>query len=346
MSEDNGSHLRLPDHRVGFITSADVAERAGVSRSAVSRTFTPGASVSPTVKRKVLAAADELGYRVNRLARGLISARSNLVGIVCADLETPFTGRLLSHITTALSQRGMNALVIEFSENEEDLRDAIIRILEYRVESIVMLSGSPSVSIIRECVANGVKPILVNGDTTVSGAFSVASDDFTGAAKAADRLVAAGHRHLAVVASASSTPVQQRRTMGFVKRAETLGLTATITLNGPVSYESGVAGAHALFGTRLDQRPDGVFCTSDVLAAGFMDTLRTTYGLQIPDDVSVIGFDDLPQAAWENYQLTTLRQNPVDMSRAILAAIRNIDGSADRSVVVDVTLVDRESVRA
>ncbi len=137
MIEESNSYRHPAVARGGFITSAEVAERAGVSRSAVSRTFTPGASVSPEVKRRVIAAADELGYRVNRLARGLISARSNLVGLVCSDLDTPFSAALLSRMTSALAERGLHALVFEFNGDSPDMRAEIQRILEVRLAAVV-----------------------------------------------------------------------------------------------------------------------------------------------------------------------------------------------------------------
>jgi DNA-binding LacI/PurR family transcriptional regulator len=346
MIEENNGHSLPPMNRGGFITSADVAERAGVSRSAVSRTFTPGASVSPEVKRRVIAAADELGYRVNRLARGLISSRSNLVGLVCANLETPFAAGLLSRTTAALAQRGLHALVFEFNGNPPDVRAEIQRILEFRVEAIVVMSGSPPPSIVDECMANGVKLVLVNRPVVGHGSYNIVSDDQGGAAMAADRLIRAGHTRLAVVASDSGTPTQLRRTAGFVERAGAQGLSVEVTQNGPTSYDAGRLGARALFARSRDCVPDAVFCTTDLLAAGFMDTVRNEFGLAVPNDVSVIGYDDIPQASWGAYQLTTVKQGTHDLSQAIVNAIRNDDGSPDRTSTVGAVLVERATVRA
>jgi len=346
MINENNGHSVQQMSRGGFITSADVAERAGVSRSAVSRTFTPGASVSPEVKRKVIAAADELGYRVNRLARGLISSRSNLVGLVCANLETPFSAGLLSRTTSALAQRGLHALVFEFNGSPPDVRAELQRILEFRVEAIVVMSGSPPPSIVDECMANGVKLVLVNRPVVGHGSYNIVSDDQGGAAMAADRLIRAGHKRLAVVASESGTPTQVRRTMGFVEEAERKGFTVDVTRNGATSYDAGRLGARALFSGSRDAAPDAVFCTTDLLAAGFMDTIRNEFGLRIPEDVSVIGYDDIPQASWGAYQLTTLKQCTQDLAQAIVKAIRNDEHSEDRTSTVGAVLVERATVRA
>jgi DNA-binding LacI/PurR family transcriptional regulator len=346
MANGMGAHPIHTSHRGGFITSADVAVRAGVSRSAVSRTFTPGASVSPEVKRKVIAAADELGYRVNRLARGLISAHSNLVGIISSGLDKPFAAGLLSSTAAALGTRGLQALMFEHHGHPEDVDAEIQRILEYRVEAIIVMSGWPSSDVVDECAANGVTLVLVNRPAVGQGSYAVSCDDFGGATLAADRLINSGHKRLAVVGSESGSPSQVRRIAGFVERAKERGLPVEVVKNARTNYESGKRGAHDLFDRGGEHHPDGVFCTTDLLAAGFLDVIRHDYGLRVPRDVSVIGYDDIPQAAWDAYQLTTLRQCPHDLAQAIVRGIRSDDRSIERSAIVGASLVERNTVRA
>lgn len=332
-------------NRGGFITSAEVAERAGVSRSAVSRTFTPGASVSPEVKRKVIAAADELGYRVNRLARGLISARSNLVGLVWADLDTPFSAKLLSRTTAALGHRGLHALVFEFSGETADIREQIQRVLEYRVEAIVVMSGMLPTSIIEECQANGVRVVTVNRQHDENGCYTVVSDDASGAAMAADRFIESGHERLAAIASDQGGSAEDVRVRGFVDRALSRGFKVEMVTARAGAYEAGQAGAEALFGGSRTVQPDAVFCATDLIAAGFMDTIRQEFGLSVPGDVSVIGYDDIPQAAWGSYQLTTLRQCTDQLADAIAKAVRSDRDLPDRILTCNVSLVERSSAR-
>lgn len=337
---------REPTHagRIGFITSAEVAERAGVSRSAVSRTFTPGASVSPDVKRRVIAAADELGYRVNRLARGLISARSNLVGLVWADLETPFSAKLLARTTAALSALGLHALVFEFGGSDQDVGEQIQRVLEYRVEAIVVMSGILPTAIIEECQANGVRVVVVNRPQDDTGCYSVLSDDIAGATMAADRFIESGHDRLAAIASDQSAPAEATRITGFIDRARTRGFKVEVVTARGAPYEAGQSGADALFGGR-PVHPDAVFCANDLIAAGVMDAIRQTFGLRVPEDVSVIGFDDIPQAAWGSYQLTTLRPCVEQLAHAISRAVRSDRNLPERLLTCSVSLVERASTR-
>jgi len=344
MVEDTQPHQPTTTVRRGFITSSDVAERAGVSRSAVSRAFTPGASVSPDVRRKVLAAADELGYRVNRLARGLISARSNLVGLVCADLETPFSSALLLRTTAALAARGLHALVFAFGRDAADAREAFLRILEFRVEAIVVMSGEPPAAIVGDCLANGVKLVMVDHAGIDDDVFNVNSDNYGGGALAAGRFADAGLQRLAVIGGIDASAAQQRRVAGFVERAAVLGRSVRVIEAAASGYEGGAAGAAALFSAPSETFPDGVFCANDVIAAGFMDAARDGFGLTIPDDVSVIGFDDNPHADWAAYRLTTLRQCTQDIARAIVQAIRDV-GQTSALVTTGVGLVERDSVR-
>src|SRR4051812_43199681 len=119
----------------GFTTAHEVAKRAGVSRSAVSRTFTPGASVSARTREKVAKAAEELGYRVNRFARSLISDESHLVGIVGANLSTPFMAAQLDHLSTALLRKGLQCLLLNAADAGRDVAPLIAMMLEFRVRA-------------------------------------------------------------------------------------------------------------------------------------------------------------------------------------------------------------------
>ena len=148
--------------RGSFVTAADVAERAGVSRSAVSRTFTPGASVSTKARERILRAADHLGYRVNRLAQSLINARSNLIGLVGTDLQQPFHAEFLTTLSAALLADGFQCMLLNAANAQRDMSALIARVLEYRVFAIVVMTGTPPARIVEECLSNSVPVILVN----------------------------------------------------------------------------------------------------------------------------------------------------------------------------------------
>ncbi|MDJ1158638.1 LacI family DNA-binding transcriptional regulator [Chelatococcus sp. SYSU_G07232] len=326
----------------GFVTSADVARLAGVSRSAVSRTFTPGASVSAEVRARVLAAADALGYRVNRLAQGLISSRSNLVGVVGARLAQPFQAMQLALLSSALMARGLQCLLLNADDADQSITPLIERMLEFRARAIVIMSGSPPTAIVEECVRNGVRVVLVYKPVEGVAADTILCDDEGGARAAADLLLASGCRSLAVVSSGGQTPSLARRIAFFRERLAGHDLSPLVWAEGPTSYETGAAAAQAL----VPQGVDGVFCVTDLIALGFMDRARHGLGRRIPQDLCVVGFDDIPQAGWAAYGLTTLRQDLPAVTRHVVAAIEREAPPPAEAVTVPVTLVRRGSTRA
>ena len=325
----------------GFVTAEEVAKRAGVSRSAVSRTFTPGASVSQAVRRKVLKAARELGYRVNRLAQGLNNDRSNLIGVVGTNLSAPFISKQLDLLSIGLLRRGLQCLLLNAADARKDIAPLIELLFEFRAQAIVVLSGEPPSSIVDECIANGVRLILVNQRLDRTDTNMVLSDDSHGADLAALRLIAARCQKVAVVSSASQTPAQVRRATAFTQRMQTAGVEVVAWSDGPTGYESGYqAGCDLL----RDKKIDGAFCVTDLLALGFLDAARIEMHRRVPEDVSVIGFDDIPQAGWKSYELTTIVQSLSTLTDNVLTALET-DEPATRLQVVPVSMIERKTVR-
>lgn len=325
----------------GFVTAEEVAKRAGVSRSAVSRTFTPGASVSQAVRRKVLKAARELGYRVNRLAQGLNNDRSNLIGVVGTNLSAPFISKQLDLLSIGLLRRGLQCLLLNAADARKDIAPLIELLFEFRAQAIVVLSGEPPSSIVDECIANGVRLILVNQRLDRTDTNMVLSDDSHGADLAALRLIAARCKKVAVVSSASQTPAQVRRATAFTQRMHAAGIEVVAWSDGPTGYESGYqAGCDLL----RDKKIDGAFCVTDLLALGFLDAARIEMHRRVPEDVSVIGFDDIPQAGWKSYELTTIVQSLSTLTDNVLTALET-DEPATRVQVVPVSMIERKTVR-
>lgn len=325
----------------GFVTAEDVAKRAGVSRSAVSRTFTEGASVSPSVKRKVLKAARELGYRVNRLAQGLNNDRSNLIGVVGANIASPFISKQLDLLSIALLRKGLQCLLLNAADARKDIAPLIELLFEFRARAIVVLSGEPPSTIIDQCTANGVRLVLVNQMLQRTDTSLVLTDDSRGADLAAQRLIQAKCKRVALVASGSNTPAQVRRASAFSQRMNSAGVEVVVWSDGPTSYESGYRAGCDLLG---DRSIDGVFCVTDLLALGFLDAARKEMGRRVPEDLSLIGFDDIPQAGWKSYELTTIAQSFSSLTDSVIAALDS-DDQETRVQVVPVAMVERSTVR-
>jgi DNA-binding LacI/PurR family transcriptional regulator len=309
------------DKRMRFVSAEQVAQLAGVSRSAVSRTFTPGASVSPATREKVMKAAEELGYHVNDLARGVLANQSRLVGVVATKPEIGFRAHLTAALTKALIRRGSIPVLINTGETEEELLAAQKMLIGHRAEATIILSGSPPASFFELAQRNG-QPLVVIGRSEPD-ADHVLAGNAEASQEAAAAFIAAGRCRLSVIGSHSATPSIAEREQAFVAAARTQGFEARTAHGRDSDYDSGMIAARALFAE--GERPDAIFCANDLLAFGAMDVIRQEFGLSVPGDIALIGFDDVPEAAWLSYGLTTFRQDPaVIAARAVMLLDRRL----------------------
>ncbi|AGT11396.1 LacI family DNA-binding transcriptional regulator [Paracoccus aminophilus] len=327
------------------VSANRVAALAGVSRSAVSRTFTPGASVSAKTRAKVLAAAEELGYHVNHLARGLIQHRSGIVCLIVSEIGAPFQAALIEAVTARLQALGKVVMLLSTAGQPENAAAALRQALNYRAEATVILSGGPPASLIATCIENGQRVILVNRDEPISEAEVVLVQNEAAAREACLMLRRAGCRQLALVSSNAGTPSLVSRERSFLDTAAEHGLSVRISRAGPTGYATGAEAARRLLGAT--DRPEGVFCTTDLLALGFMDVARLDFRRKIPEDLCLIGFDDIPQAGWRGYDLTTFRQPLPALADRIAASIEGDleGGEATRVTALPVEIVWRGSLR-
>ncbi|HEU4827305.1 MAG TPA: LacI family DNA-binding transcriptional regulator [Dongiaceae bacterium] len=302
----------------GFVSAQQVADSAGVSRSAVSRAFTSGASISQATRDKVMRAAEELGYHVNDLARGLLARRSRLVGLVATKPEVGFRAQLTAELAKALIRRGSVPVLVNTGETAEELIAAQKTLLGYRAEATIVISGAPPSSFVDLARRNG-QPLIVLGRSE-PGADQVRMDNTAAARRTAALFVAQGIRVLGLAGSHSSTPSVVERETAFRDEARRRGARVLWARGADADYAGGMEAARQLFAD--SERPEAVFCVDDQLAFGVMDFARAERGLAVPGDLSVVGFDDVPEAGWLSYGLTTFRQDAHEMAEA---AVRLLD---------------------
>ncbi|WP_180901890.1 LacI family DNA-binding transcriptional regulator [Martelella soudanensis] len=328
-----------------FISAGDVARLAGVSRSAVSRTFTEGASVAPKTRDRVMKAAEELGYRVNLLARTLHKERSDLVGLVGANLSNPYISAQVDALTAALYANGLQCMLLNLAGQQDDMGNAVAKLLEYRVRTVVLLSGAVPDTLMRLAAANGARLVLINRPLPekIGLVDQIEADSAAGGALAAQRLIAAGCRNVAVVLSGSRTSAKLARAEAFIAVMKDHLVPVTQWSRGRNNYETGVEAAR-----RLLAKPgiDGIFGVTDEIALGVMNTARHELALSVPGDVSVIGFDDAPISGWSSHQLTTVSQSLSSLTRATLKAITGPANAPSSHHFIPVSLIERQSVRA
>ena len=326
------------------VTSGDVARRAKVSQSAVSRTFTPGASVSARTREKVLNAAQELGYRPNALARAMISGRSGLIAMLVAYLDNQFYPIVLERLSRALQDKNYHVLLFMTDPGRRD--DVVQKILEFQVEGIVMASATLSSGLARECARTGIPVVMLNRYVPSSPASSVTSDNIEGGRLVARFLLDGGHERIAYVAGAEDSSTNRDREAGFYKGLAEAGVTAWGRAVGGYTFEGAAEAARELFSGK--ERPDAVFVANDHMAFSVMDVLRKELGLRIPEDVSVIGYDDVPEASWKAYDLTSVSQSSETMiENTVAILLEQIEKRVvkRRAAVLPAELIVRSSAR-
>jgi len=328
------------------ITSLQVAKTAGVSQSAVSRVFTPGASVSQTTRDKVLRAANELGYRPNVLARAMITGKSRIIGLVVAYLENQFYPEAVERLSVALQKEGYHVLVFMAAATVGDVEKVMREILDYQVDGIVLASVSMSSHLAARCDEAGIPVVLFNRTQEDDRLCSVTTDNYQGGRAIAQYFIEQGHTRIGYIAGFEEASTQIDRERGFTDRLREAGLELAAREVGGFEYAMARAAAFEMFTD--DKYPTAALVANDHMAFAVMDVLRFKLGLSIPDDVSIAGFDDVPIAAWSAYDLTTYRQ-PINRMVAstvqtLMARINDAEIISDR-IEIEGELIVRGSTR-
>jgi DNA-binding LacI/PurR family transcriptional regulator len=292
----------------------------------------------------VRAAAEKLGYRPNVLARSLKSGRSRMIGLLVAYLENYFYPEVVEKLSHELQKEGYHVLVFLAPVTTVNVDQVVHEIMDYQVDGIVLASVSMSSDLAERCLATGIPVVLFNRAQDDPRMSSVTTNNRVGGYALADFLVSLGHTRIAYIAGFGGASTQRDREIGFREGLEAAGQTLFARAEGNFVYADAQSAARSLFATA--RRPDAVFVANDHMAFAVMDVLRFELGLRVPQDVSVVGFDDVPPAAWPAYNLTTYRQ-PVDLmvaeTVAMLIAKIGSERAEPRRVVLDGELVIRGS---
>ncbi len=295
------------------VTSYDVALRAGVSQSAVSRCFKPGASVSPAMRARVAKAAKELDFTPNAIARSLITRRSNLVAVLISNLTNLYYPEVLSELSQQFVRNGMRVLLFTLP-HEADVDNTIARVWEYQVDGVIAAARLTAQQV-AEFERRRIPFVLYNRSLRDKAVNAVVCDQIAGARMLVTRLAAAGHKRFAIIGGPKDSVVGQERTKGARERIAELGLREPLVVPGNYDYESGAIGLREIV-RQLGRVPDAIICGNDVMAIGCVDTARHELGLQVPAKLSVAGFDGVEPSTWLSYNLTTLRQPVQQMAQA------------------------------
>lgn len=325
-------------------TSEDVARRAGVSQSAVSRAFTEGASIAETTKRRIMQAAADLNYRPNLLARSLMTRRSKIIGVAVGYMENQFYPALLEHLSVALAKHGYRILL--FTTSADDDADPMLEtVLSSGVDALVSASMLLSSRMADEYQRAGTPVVLVNRRSDVASASCVTGNNVAGARALAEFLVASGHRRFAYVRGKATASTSLERERGFREGLASHGFEFA-TIAADYDFQAAKAATRNLLA--LADRPDAIFYANDHMAFAGIEVIRDEWGLVPGRDVSVVGFDDVPAASWSSFDLTTWSQPLGPMVGEIVRLTMDLLDDPDRpreNVVVPGALVIRSSSR-
>jgi DNA-binding LacI/PurR family transcriptional regulator len=308
------------------VTSYDVASAAGVSQSAVSRCFKPGASVSKATFARVMQAAAELDYTPNAAARSLITRRSNLIAVVLSDIVTLHYPQILSELSRQFGQQGMRVLLFSLAR-EGDIGATLADVWQHQVDGAV-LAATLSAEQAAEFERRRIPFVLFNRTLRERTANAVVCDQVEGARLLVSRLAGAGHRRFAMIDGPHDSAIAQDRKRGVAGRLAELGLAAPLVVSGDYDYASGGRGLREII-AGLGGLPDAIMCGNDIMAIGCLDTARHELGLDVPGQLSVTGFDGMAPSGWLSYNLTTLRQPVQTMTLAASAMLSGLINDAE-----------------
>ncbi|MGB3406429.1 MAG: LacI family DNA-binding transcriptional regulator [Jannaschia sp.] len=328
------------------VTSLDVARAAGVSQSAVSRVFTKGASVSPAMAKRVRAAAADLGYRPNVLARSLITGRSRIIGLVVAYLDNPFFADAVEKLSHALQAEGYHLLIFTIGNSGVDIDRIVDELMDYQVDGLIAASVDLSGALVERCAEAGLPVVLFNRGIAGSGLSAVTSDNRAGGRRAAAFLASGGHRRIAHISGWQGSSTGRDRAQGFAAGLAEAGLPLHVQIDGRYDRTTAAEAARTMMDAATP--PDAIFVGNDYMTLAVMDTLRHDLRLAVPGDVSIVGYDDIAMAAWPSYDLTTIRQPARRMVERTVSEVMARIETPDRppqKIEIDGPLIVRTSAR-
>lgn len=297
------------------VTLKDVAERAGVSRSAVSRTFTDGASVSAKTRAKVEKAANELGYAPNALASSLTTGRTKLIGLIVNNFHNPLILEVFDLFTRGLQDRGLRPLLVNLTDATDPA--ASLRMLrQYSVDGVIVASSTLPSSFAESFRQAGLPVVHAFGRYSAAPKVHVVGIDNVACGRmAAESLIRRGYRRVGFLGGPSTATSTQDRASGFlVALADQPQIAVSASYASDYSFDAGRAEMQRLL---QDGPAEAYFCGDDLLAVGALSAIEEA-GLSVPGNIGLIGLNDMEMARWQIIGLSTIRQ-PV--ARIIDAAV-------------------------
>ncbi|MCA1621162.1 MAG: LacI family transcriptional regulator [Acidobacteria bacterium] len=343
------------------ITLADIAAQAGVAPMTVSRVLNQSGYVHEETRERVLRVARALNYRRNGLARGLKRQRTDTVGLVLGDIANPFAAELARGVRERLDEHGYTLFICVSEHSAKEDLAAFDALADHRVDGLIVATRASKLGNDRlaELVGMGIPVVLVGRDFRHEGADLVAADNHKGGYEATEHLISLGHKHIGFIGITLTSGIGLRRFQGYLEALRDHGLAVEESLivggtggtdeqmPGYSTESIGFEGMRQLL--KLGRRPTAVFARNDFTAVGAVSAIKEA-GLRIPEDIAIVGYDDVPLASHTSPPLTTVRQPTREQGRIAAEFLLRRTGSREpvprEERILRCELVVRESTVA
>jgi LacI family transcriptional regulator len=324
-------------------TLRDLARMVGVSPSTASRALNNNSAISEEIRKRVFKAAQEANYIPNSLARGLALKRSQLIGLLVPSIANPFFAEVSRGAHDVAHQKSYVVALCDTQRNREREELFSERLLQSQVDGVIVTGGVMLEERIRAWKQRDVPLVLAGRRSPGSGFSSVAVDDVSSGYQATQYLISKGHRNILFLSGSQDSNATRDRYRGYLDALEVHGLTPSVS-HGDYSMECGFEQAARI--AQSASRPDAVFAANDLMAIGLIMGLAGA-GMKVPDDLAVIGCDDIPMGALIRPPLTTVRIPMYEMGQRamglLLHILENGESGPAESILLDSQLVIRES---
>ncbi len=330
------------------VTIVEVAEKAGVSLGTVSRVINNDIHVARKTRERVLAVTQELGYVANRQARSLAGGKTNTIGVIVRDLGTGYIGEIIRGIDSELNISGVDLVLYTTHRTVSKEANYVASLAQGMVDGLLLVLPRSPVDYIGTLMEHNFPFVLIDHQGTGTACPAVGATNWQGAYNATEYLIKLGHQRIGFITGSMDLGCAEDRLQGYrsALRTHHASQDAELVYEGDFLQTDGYTGAAALLD--LPNPPTAIFASNDVMAMGVMDEVRNR-GLRVPGDISVIGFDNIPQSAVVSPPLTTVQQPLEQMGRVatqmLLRILKNPEKESGR-IELPTELIVRNSTSA
>ncbi len=326
----------------------DVAKRANVSISTVSRVITKSAPVDEATKERVVSAISEIGYRPNIIAQSLRSKSGQMIGLLVPGLGNPSFTRLIDSLAGAANSHGLGLIIADTKNDQKQESEAIDMMLRRNVDGIILSRVSDKSQVVRQFMKNkqnSIPLVVIDRALAHEGIPNVVADNYGSGLLAGRHLVSIGCRKIACVCGPRVISLVRDRISGFADALKENGTTLeeSMIFEGDFTFDSGIKMVEQILSNHIEV--DGIWCHDDIIALGVLSALQRR-GVHVPGDIALMGMDDIQYSRMSYPTLTTIAQPFTEMSEKVIELIESIKNGQNpekKHIVLNVNLVKRES---